>query len=71
MIGQMQGKYQLQVFPEAGHFVHEDCAEKTAVVVAEFMRRNVRNALILPPKVGEVLANDGANESRPATREPR
>lgn len=54
MIGQMQGKYQLQVFPEAGHFVHEDQAEKTAMVVADFYRRNDRSALILPPKVGDL-----------------
>lgn len=52
MIGQMQGKYQLQVFPEAGHFVHEDQAEKTAMIIADFYRRNDRSALVLPPKVG-------------------
>lgn len=52
MIGQMQGKYQLQVFPEAGHFIHEDQAEKTAMIVADFYRRNDRSALVLPPKVG-------------------
>ena len=52
-IGQMQGKYQLQVIPEAGHFVHEDCAEKTAGYVADFVRRNDRAGLVLPPKVGE------------------
>ena len=55
MIGQMQGKYQLQVFPEAGHFVHEDCAEKTAGALADFVRRNDRGGIILPPKVGELL----------------
>lgn len=55
MIGQMQGKYQLQVFPEAGHFLHEDQAEKTAMTVAEFYRRNDRSALVLPPKVGVML----------------
>ncbi|KAL2053964.1 hypothetical protein ABVK25_005893 [Lepraria finkii] len=55
MIGQMQGKYQLQVFPEAGHFIHEDQAEKTAMVVADFYRRNDRSALVLPPKVGDLL----------------
>ncbi|KAL9105125.1 MAG: hypothetical protein Q9163_000043 [Psora crenata] len=54
-IGQMQGKYQLQVIPEAGHFVHEDCAEKTAGYVAEFVKRNDRAGLVLPPKVGEML----------------
>ena len=52
MIGQMQGKYQLQVLPEAGHFLHEDQAEKTAMIVADFYRRNDRSALVLPPKVG-------------------
>lgn len=53
MIGQMQGKYQLQVFPEAGHFIHEDCAEKTAKMMVEFVKRNNRSGLVLPPKVGE------------------
>lgn len=30
MIGQMQGKYQLLVIPEVGHFLHEDAPEKVA-----------------------------------------
>jgi protein phosphatase methylesterase 1 len=34
MIGQMQGKYQLLVLPNCGHFVHEDEPEKTAEVVS-------------------------------------
>lgn len=55
MIGQMQGKYQLQVFPEAGHFLHEDQPAKTAMVVADFYRRNDRSALVLPPKVDELI----------------
>jgi protein phosphatase methylesterase 1 len=59
MIGQMQGKYQLQVFPEAGHFIQEDQAEKTAMVVADFYRRNDRSALVLPPKVGKMLKGKG------------
>ncbi|MCJ1375808.1 Protein phosphatase methylesterase 1 [Loxospora ochrophaea] len=54
MIGQMQGKYQLQVFPDAGHFVHEDQPAKTAGVLADFYRRNDRSRLVLPPKVGAV-----------------
>lgn len=37
MIGQMQGKYQLIVMPEVGHFVHEDAPEKTAVAVRTFL----------------------------------
>ncbi|KAI9660186.1 MAG: Protein phosphatase methylesterase 1 [Trizodia sp. TS-e1964] len=54
MIGQMQGKYQLQVFPDAGHFVHEDLPEKTAGLLVEFYRRNDRTPLVLPPKVGYI-----------------
>lgn len=56
MIGQMQGKFQMQVFPEAGHFVHEDLPERTAEVVIEFYKRNDRSTLVLPPKVSDLLA---------------
>jgi protein phosphatase methylesterase 1 len=55
MIGQMQGKYQLQVFPDAGHFIQEDQPAKTANVVADFYRRNDRSALVLPPKVDDLI----------------
>ncbi|KAL8642141.1 MAG: hypothetical protein Q9228_001133 [Teloschistes exilis] len=55
MIGQMQGKYQLQVFPDAGHFIQEDQPAKTAMVLVDFYRRNDRSALVLPPKVGDLL----------------
>ncbi|KAK7757816.1 Protein phosphatase methylesterase 1 [Diatrype stigma] len=54
-IGQMQGKYALQVFPEAGHFIHEDLPEKTAISLVDFHRRNDRTALVLPPKVSDLL----------------
>ncbi|PHH67644.1 hypothetical protein CDD82_1247 [Ophiocordyceps australis] len=54
-IGQMQGKYALQVFPQAGHFIHEDLPEQTAVALVDFSRRNDRSALVLPPKVSELL----------------
>ncbi|KAF2468240.1 protein phosphatase methylesteras-like protein 1 [Lindgomyces ingoldianus] len=56
MIGQMQGKFQLQVFPSAGHFLQEDQPERTAEVVVEFVKRNDRSALVLPPKVSDLLA---------------
>ena len=56
MIGQMQGKFQLQVVPEAGHFVQEDAPERTAEMVAEFFKRNDRSALVLPPKVSDLIA---------------
>ncbi|RDL36655.1 putative protein phosphatase methylesterase 1 [Venustampulla echinocandica] len=55
IIGQMQGKYALQVFPEAGHFIHEDLPEKTAMVIVDFYKRNDRSALVLPPKVSDML----------------
>ncbi|TVY71279.1 Protein phosphatase methylesterase [Lachnellula suecica] len=54
-IGQMQGKYALQVFPEAGHFIHEDLPEKTAMVIVDFYKRNDRSAMVLPPKVSDML----------------
>lgn len=50
------GKYALHIFPEAGHFVHEDQPENTAMVLVDFYRRNDRTALVLPPKVSELLA---------------
>lgn len=54
-IGQMQGKYNLQVFPEAGHFIHEDLPEQTAVSLVDFYTRNDRSQLVLPPKVSDLL----------------
>lgn len=56
MIGQMQGKFQLVVLPEAGHFVQEDVPEKTVELLVEFFRRNDRSALVLPPKVSDLIA---------------
>ncbi|KAF7195252.1 Protein phosphatase methylesterase 1 [Pseudocercospora fuligena] len=56
MIGQMQGKFQLTVIPEAGHFVQEDVPEKTASLLVEFFKRNDRSALVLPPKVSDLIA---------------
>lgn len=50
------GKYQLQVFPEAGHFVQEDQPAKTAQVLVDFYKRNDRSALVLPPKVADMQA---------------
>ena len=56
MIGQMQGKFQLVVLPEAGHFIQEDVPEKTAELLVEFFKRNDRSALVLPPKVSDLIA---------------
>ncbi|KAK9463213.1 Alpha/beta hydrolase family-domain-containing protein [Lipomyces oligophaga] len=44
-IGQMQGKYQLEVFGEAGHFLHEDAWERTALMLQAFWWRNRRGAI--------------------------
>ncbi|RHZ45272.1 hypothetical protein Glove_682g27 [Diversispora epigaea] len=47
-IAQMQGKYQLVVFPESGHMIQEDVPEKTAVTLTDFWKRNEK--LVLPVK---------------------
>ena len=39
-VGQMQGKFQMQVLPQAGHAVHEDVPEKMAEAMATFLVRN-------------------------------
>ncbi|XP_076468045.1 protein phosphatase methylesterase 1-like [Babylonia areolata] len=39
-IGQMQGKFQMQVLPQCGHAVHEDVPDKVADVLATFMVRH-------------------------------
>ncbi|CEP11072.1 hypothetical protein [Parasitella parasitica] len=49
IIGQMQGRFQLNIFPDAGHFLQEDTPKDTAICLLEFWKRNRR--LILPPKV--------------------
>lgn len=38
-VGQMQGKFQMQVLPQCGHAVHEDVPDKVAEVLASFMVR--------------------------------
>ncbi|GAC93985.1 hypothetical protein PHSY_001554 [Pseudozyma hubeiensis SY62] len=55
MIGQMQGKYQLEVIADVGHSLHEDAPERTARILMDFWRRNERVHLPLKhiKKVGE------------------
>ncbi|XP_052794769.1 protein phosphatase methylesterase 1-like [Mya arenaria] len=38
-IGQMQGKFQMQVLPRCGHAVHEDVPEQVAEALATFLTR--------------------------------
>ncbi|GAA5886851.1 hypothetical protein JCM6882_005914 [Rhodosporidiobolus microsporus] len=42
LIGQMQGKYQLEVDPLVGHCVHEDAPGRTADTLLSFWQRNDR-----------------------------
>jgi protein phosphatase methylesterase 1 len=39
-IGQMQGRFQLQVFSRTGHSVHEDCPERVAETLGSYLIRN-------------------------------
>ncbi len=39
-VGQMQGKFQMQVLAQTGHAVHEDQPDKVASILATFMIRN-------------------------------
>ncbi|XP_077984952.1 protein phosphatase methylesterase 1-like [Glandiceps talaboti] len=39
-IGQMQGKFQMQVLPQCGHAVHEDAPDKVAEALAAYMVRH-------------------------------
>jgi protein phosphatase methylesterase 1 len=48
MIGQMQGKYQLVVFSNCGHFVQEDEPDNTALTLIDFWTRNGRPQRIIP-----------------------
>ncbi|KAK9430954.1 Alpha/Beta hydrolase protein [Lipomyces doorenjongii] len=45
-IGQMQGKYQLEVLPEVGHFIQEDAPEKLAALLEQFWQRNRRGSAL-------------------------
>lgn len=41
-IGQMQGKFQMEIFPECGHLMNEDAPEKIATTLNTFYKRNQR-----------------------------
>lgn len=43
------------MFPAAGHFIHEDLPDRVAEAIAEFIERNDRSAMVLPPKVSDLL----------------
>ena len=64
------GKYQLQVLPDSGHFIQEDQPSKAAQILADFYKRNDRNALILPPKVGDMMASRAMEKGNGADGRP-
>ena len=39
-VGQMQGKFQMQILPQAGHAVHEDVPDKVSNILSTFLVRN-------------------------------
>lgn len=47
MIGQMQGRYQLVVFQDSGHFIQEDAPTKTAITIIDFWKRNDRKQITI------------------------
>ncbi|KAK4684656.1 protein phosphatase methylesterase 1, partial [Tremellales sp. Uapishka_1] len=63
MVGQMQGKFQLDVMSDAGHYLHEDDPATLAATLVTFWRRNTR-VLVLPPKIGEPLSRQRSVELR-------
>ncbi|KAG8903602.1 Protein with carboxyl methyl esterase activity [Tulasnella sp. 403] len=54
MIGQMQGKFQLEVIPDVGHMLHEDDPTRIAELVTEFWKRNERLPIGVKVKVKKV-----------------
>lgn len=55
MIGQMQGKYQLEVISDVGHSLQQDAPERAARILVDFWKRNERVQLPFKrfKKVGE------------------
>ncbi|KAL4442685.1 hypothetical protein ABPG77_006679 [Micractinium sp. CCAP 211/92] len=81
-IGQMQGKFQPVLLPQAGHAVHEDEPERVADAIATFIRRfrigepplaiprpapGIRP--VLPVPMGPACAPPTVQEGQPATAE--
>ncbi|GMM54058.1 carboxylesterase-mitochondrial 37S ribosomal protein YmS2 [Maudiozyma humilis] len=53
IIGQIQGKYQLVVFQDSGHFIQEDAALKTALTLIEFWKRNDNKNVVIQTNWGQ------------------
>ena len=52
IIGQMQGRYQLVVFQDSGHFIQEDEANKTAITLVDFWKRNDNKNVVIKTNWG-------------------
>ncbi|AQZ09759.1 PPE1 (YHR075C) [Zygosaccharomyces parabailii] len=52
IIGQMQGKYQLVVFQDSGHFIQEDVPVKTAITLLDFWKRNDSKNIVIKTNWG-------------------
>ena len=52
IIGQMQGKYQLVVFQDSGHFIQEDCPMKCALTLIDFWKRNDNKNVVIKTNWG-------------------
>lgn len=52
IIGQMQGKYQLVVFQDSGHFIQEDAPLKTALTLIDFFKRNDNKNIVIKSNWG-------------------
>lgn len=53
IIGQMQGKYQLVVFQDSGHFIQEDVPRKTAITLIDFWKRNDSQSTVIKTNWGK------------------
>ncbi|CAI4966983.1 ANM_HP_G0075600.mRNA.1.CDS.1 [Saccharomyces cerevisiae] len=53
IVGQMQGKYQLVVFQDSGHFIQEDSPIKTAITLIDFWKRNDSRNVVIKTNWGQ------------------
>ena len=53
IVGQMQGKYQLVVFQDSGHFIQEDSPTKTAITLIDFWKRNDSRNVVIKTNWGQ------------------
>ena len=53
IVGQMQGKYQLVVFQDSGHFIQEDSPTKTAITLIDFWKRNDSKNVVIKTNWGQ------------------